>query len=166
MQTSRLILTVTLLAFLSGLTSSAQAADAGAIKVASIAEIEVEITNEDGTKEIKRTAVDQAVPGTEIIFTNIFENVSTQAASNIVLNNPIPNDMEYQGGSAKGKDSVIEFSIDGGKNFDVAENLKIEGEDGKERVALPKEYGHIRWTYKGQLAAGETSKVSFRAVIK
>ncbi|MFZ5502889.1 MAG: hypothetical protein ACOY3V_05090 [Pseudomonadota bacterium] len=166
MSISRLLLGTVLCALLSSVAWNAQAADVGAIKVKSIAETEVEVVNKDGKKEIKRTAVDKAIPGTEVIFTNVFENVSKQAATDIVINNPIPNDMEYRGGSAAGKDCVILFSIDGGTKFDSAENLKVKAEDGKERVALPKEYTNIRWTYKGQLAAGKSGEVSFRATIK
>jgi len=42
---------------------SAHAAD-GAIKVTSIAQIEVEVVDKKGKKTLKRTPVDKAVPGT------------------------------------------------------------------------------------------------------
>lgn len=165
MRISRLLLTANLLILLSGYSLAVQAAD-GAIKVKSVAKVEVTVVGKDGKKEIKRVSPDKAVPGTVVIFTDTFENVGGKTASGIVINNPIPNDMEYKGGSAFGKDCAIVFSADGGKTFGAAENLKVKGADGKQRNALPSEYTHIRWTYKGQLAAGKSGEVGFRAVIK
>lgn len=165
MRISNLLLTVTLFALLGSFSSGAQAAD-GAIKVKSIAQVEVEVTAKDGKKTLKRTLVEKAVPGTEVIYTTTFENVIDKPASNIVINNPIPNDSEYKAGSAFGKDCEILFSVDGGKKFGHAEELKIKDTEGKERTALSREYTHIRWIYKGQLAAGKFSEVGFRAVIK
>lgn len=165
MRISRLLLTTNLLILLGGFSLAAHAAD-GAIKVKSVAEIEVTVVGKDGKKEIKRASPEKAVPGTEVIFTNTFENISKKTASDIVINNPIPNNMEYKGGSAFGKDCAIVFSADGGKTFGAAENLTAKGADGTEHTALPRQYTHIRWSYKGQLAAGKSGEVGFLAVIK
>lgn len=163
MKSSRLLL-ATALMFI-GATLNAQAAD-GAIKVTSIAEVEVVTIGKDGKKSIKRTSPEKALPGTEVIFTNVFENVSNKAAGDIVINNPIPNNTFFKAGSATGKDTVITFSADGGKTLGLPEKIFIKGADGKSRVAAPNEYTNIRWAYKGQLAPGKSSEVSFRAVIK
>lgn len=189
MRISRLLFTTMLLTLLGGYSLAVQAADGaikvpksaaagapeeheeaiwhdGAIKVTSIAEVEVVAAGKDGSKTVMRASPEKAVPGTEVIFTNTFENVSKKAASNIVINNPIPNDTTYKAGSAFGRDTVIVFSADGGKTFDTADKLKTKGADGRQRNALPGEYTHIRWTYKGQLTPGKTGEVGFRAVIK
>lgn len=163
MKSSRLFL-ATALMFI-GATLNAQAAD-GAIKVTSIAEVEVVTIGKDGKKSVKRTSPEKAVPGTEVIFTNIFENISNKAVSEVVINNPIPANTFFKAGSATGKDTVITFSVDGGKTLGLPEKIFAKGVDGKSRAALPNEYTHIRWTYKGQLAPGKSSEVSFRAVIK
>ena len=165
MRMFNLLLTTTLFAMLGSFSSGAHAAD-GAIKLTSIAQVEVEVIDQKGKKTLKRAPVDKAVPGTEVIYTTTFENIGNKSASDIVINNPLPNDSEYKAGSAFGKDSEILFSADGGKKFGHAEELKIRGADGKERIALPKEYTHIRWTYKGQLAAGKSGEVGFRTVVK
>lgn len=165
MRISRLLLTTSLLALLGGVSLSAQAAD-GAIKVTSIAQVETEVTGMDGKKTRTLVPVEKAVPGTEVIYTTTFENHIGKTASNIVINNPIPEHTKYTAGSAFGKDCEIQFSADGGKHFAVAENLKIKGSDGVERTALPKEYTDIRWIYKGQLAPGKSGEVGFRSVIK
>lgn len=163
MRISNLILT-TILATLFGSLSLSAYAD-GAISVQSIAQIEVQVTGKDGKKTLQRQPVEKAIPGTEIIFTNKFENVSAKAASDIVINNPVPDNTTYKAGSAFGQDCATLFSVDGGKTFGVAESLKVKAEDGTEHTALPKEYTHIRWTYKKQLPAGKSSEVGFRATI-
>jgi uncharacterized repeat protein (TIGR01451 family) len=165
MRISRLLLATTLLALLGTFVSAAHAADSP-IKVTSIAQIEVEVTGADGKKTLKRTPPDKAVPGTVVIYTNTFENTGKKPADNIVINNPIPNDSEYVAGSAFGKDCEILFSVDGGKKFGHAEELKIKDAQGNVRTALAREYTHIRWNLKVQLGAGKSGEVGFRATIK
>lgn len=146
--------------------SSPIAQAAGAINIQSVAETEVEVTGQNGQKMLKRAPVDKAVPGTVVIFTTTFENTGKKPAGNIVIHNPIPNDTEYQAGSAFGENTAITFSVDGGKSFDVAESLKVKAADGTQHIAPAKAYTHIRWTYKGQLAVGGNSKVGFKAAIQ
>lgn len=159
------LLAAAMLALLAGISQGAFAAEE-AIKVTSIAQTEVEVIGKDGKKTLKRTPVAKAVPGTEVIYTTTFENTIDKPAGNISINNPVPEHTEYKAGSAFGKDCEILFSVDGGKTFGHAEDLKVTGEDGKKRTALPREYTHIRWNYRAQLAPGKSAEVGFRAVIK
>lgn len=163
MKMTRFWCAAALLAGLSGVSLGAQAAT-GAIKVTSIVETDVEVLKA-GKKELKRVPVTKAVPGTEVIFTTRFENVSEKTATGVTINNPIAKEVEYKAGSAFGADCEIVFSVDNGKTFASAESLKIQAAEA-ERNALPKEYTNVRWSYKGQLAAGKASEVGFRAVIK
>ncbi len=166
MRIVNLLLTTTLLALLSSFSFNVHAAE-GAIKLTSIAQVEIEVTDKKGNKTLKRSTVTKAVPGTEVIYTTTFKNVINKPVDkNFVIDNPIPNDSEYKGGSAFGPDCEILFSVDGGKQFGHAEELKIKDADGKERTALAKEYTHIRWIYKKELAAGKSGEVGFRAAIK
>lgn len=164
MRISRLLF-LTLIGLLGSASLSALAAE-DAIKLTSIAQVEIEVTGKDGKKTLTLAPVEKAVPGTEVIYTTTFENRINKAAENIVISNPIPNHTKYTAGSAFGKDCEIQFSVDGGKSFAVAENLKIKGASGEERTALPKEYTDIRWIYKGKLAPGKSGEVGFRSVIK
>jgi len=166
MRIANYLLTTISLALLGNLSSIAHAADQGAIRITSIAQIEVEVTDAKGKKILKRTPVETAIPGTEVIYSNIFENIIKKPVSNIVIDNPIPNASIYKAGSAYGKKCEIVFSIDGGKTFGHADELKIKGPDGNSRAALPKEYTNIRWTYKGKLGAGKKGEVGFRAIVK
>jgi len=159
-----LLLTATLIAILGSVSPNTRAAD-GPIKLKNIAQTEIEVTDKKGKKSLKRTPVEKALPGSEVIFTTIMENTIDKSIGNIVINNPIPNGTEYKSGSVFGKDCEILFSIDG-KDFAHAEDLKTIDVDGKERIALPKEYKHIRWMLKDSLDAGQTHEVGFRATIK
>lgn len=165
MRKSRLLPIVHLLLLLGAASFNVAAADAG-IRIASIAETEIEVVASDGRKEIRRTALDRAIPGTEVIYTNRFENLSGKPAQELVIDNPIPKETAYKAGSAFGKDTQITFSADGGKTFDVAAKLKVDGADGRQRVARPDEYTHIRWTRPGRFAAGNAGEVGFRAVVR
>lgn len=163
---SRLLLTAALLATLGSFSTGVQAVGDDAIKVTSIAEVETVVTGKDGNKMRKRSPVQKAVPGTEVIYTTTFKNLIKKPVGNIVIDNPIPNASVYKVGSAFGKDCDIQFSVDGGKTFGHAEELTIKEADGKTHPALAKEYTNIRWIYKKQLAAGKSGEVGFSASIK
>lgn len=136
----------------------------GAINISSIAEMEIEAVNEDGEKELKRIPVETAVPGDEIIYTTTFENIINKPAGNIAITNPVPNDTTFR--RADGANTDINFSVDGGKQYASADKLSVKTQQGNNRAAVPADYTHVRWFYKGELGVGETSEVSFRAVIK
>lgn len=137
----------------------------GAVEVKSIAEVEVEVVNAKGKKELKRQPVEKAVPGTEVIYTTTFKNLVAKPVGNIALTNPIPNNTTYKAGSASGTHTDITYSLNG-KDYAPLDALKVKGKDGKERAALPAEISHIRWTYRGDLPVGKTGEISFRTVIK
>ncbi len=138
---------------------------AGQVEIKTVAEREVEtVTN--GKKEIRRMPVAKAVPGDEIVYTTTFRNLAAKPVGDIVITNPVPNDSLYKADSASGANTVITFSADGGKQYAAPGQLAVKTKDGKTRAALPGDYTHIRWTYKGELGAGKSGEVSFRAVIK
>jgi uncharacterized repeat protein (TIGR01451 family) len=139
---------------------------ANAVELKSMAEVEVEVVNSKGKKELKRQPVEKAVPGTEVIYTTTFKNISDKPVGNIALNNPVPANTAYKGGSAFGPNTDITYSIDGGKTWGTPDKLKVKLPDGKERPALPSEYTHIRWVYKGELGVGKSGDVGFRVVIQ
>lgn len=165
MRPFRLLLAATSILLLGCFSLGLRAAETS-IRVTSSAETEVEVIDGEGRKQIKRTSLERALPGTEVIFTNRFENLGGKAARDIVIDNPIPRDTGYKAGSAFGKDKLIAFSADGGKTFNSPASLTVRAADGRQRVALPDEYTHIRWTHLGQLGAGKSGEVGFRAVVR
>ena len=67
-----------------------QGPQGGYIEFKNVAEIETEVKGADGKVELKRGPVATAVPGTAIIYTSTFKNISNAPASKITINNPIP----------------------------------------------------------------------------
>jgi uncharacterized repeat protein (TIGR01451 family) len=141
-------------------------AQSNPILLKNVAETEVEVRNSQGVVEKKRVPVDKAIPGTEVIYTTTFTNNGAKPAGNIVITNPVPANTTYVAGSAFGDNTDVTFSIDSGKTYLPADKLRVRTADGRERAAVPANYTHIRWTYRGELAPARTGTASFRAVIK
>jgi uncharacterized repeat protein (TIGR01451 family) len=136
------------------------------ILVKSIAETEVEVKNAQGGVEKKRVLLTKAAPGDEVIYTTTFTNQGTKPAGNVVIANPVPANTAYVGGSAFGDNTAITYSVDGGKTYAAPDKLNIKTPEGRERPALPGEYTHIRWAYKGELAPAKTGSAGFRVLVK
>ena len=136
------------------------------ILVKNVAETEVAKKNAQGVVEKVRVPLDKAPPGTEVIYTTTFTNNGSKAANNIAITNPVPQNTTYVGASAFGDNTDVTFSIDGGKTYGTADKLRVKTPEGRERAALPTDYTHIRWTYRGDLAPARTGTAGFRAVIK
>lgn len=107
-----------------------------------------------------------ALPGDIMMYTITFENIGSDPAEGIVINDPVPNNSKYRINSASGKNTKISFSIDGGKNFGNPDDLVVKDKNGKEWKAKPDAYTHIRWVYNKSLAPGKKAEVSFKTQIK
>lgn len=138
----------------------------GHIKLTSVASVEKETINEEGKKEIRMIPAEKVIPGTEVIFTTYYENVSKETVENAVITNPVPEHMIFLEGSATGSGTVIKYSIDGGKTYDTPAKLFILDGVGRKFAARPQDYTHIRWTFESPLASGAKGEVSFKAVLE
>jgi len=137
-----------------------------AIELKTMAEIEVTEIDAQGKKKIKRTPATLVVPGTEVIYTITATNKGTKAAANINVKDPIPKDMVYVDGSAQGKNTVINFSVDDGKTYASPKKLTVKNSQGKPIPAAAKDYTNIRWTFKSELKPKQSASVWFRARVK
>ena len=122
--------------------------------------------DKDGKATYEYIEPKTALPGDVMLYTISFENISSESAEAIVINDPIPNNSKYRMASAVGKNTTISFSIDGGKNFGNPEQLIVKDKNGKEWTAKPESYTHIRWNYNKPLAPGGKGEVSFKTQIK
>ena len=102
------------------------------------------------------------VPGDVVIYTTTIENISGEAADDIVVTSPVPEHLSYVAGSAFGPGMLIEFSVDGGVTYAAAEELTVN-EDGQSRAATAEDYTHIRFELQDHLAAGAQGIARFRA---
>jgi uncharacterized repeat protein (TIGR01451 family) len=148
------------------LTTLHAVAAPGDISFDSIAEVEVETVTEKGEKVMKRQPATVIVPGTIVIYSNKITNNGTETAEGIVINNPVPEQMEYLAGSAVGTNTEITYSADGGNSFNNPEKLTVKNPGGTMRPAEPREYTHIMWVLGTPLPPGGEDMVEFRTRVK
>lgn len=125
----------------------------------------VETQNNKGTSKIEWVAPDNVVPGDKVGYRISFNNTGEQAADDIVLNNPIPENTIYVEDSARGANTNIHFSVDGGQQFAKPEQLFVEV-NGKKVPATAKDYTHVRWTLTSALPAGKEGSVQYVVQVK
>jgi hypothetical protein len=65
-----------------------------------------------------------------------------------------------------GPGAEVSYSVDGGRSFERAEYLTVQGPDGRLRPAVAADYTDIRWQLKNSLKANSVAFVRFRALVK
>lgn len=144
------------------LISVAYAQGSGHLKLTTVVQKEQVTTTESGEQKKELVAATTVLPGDSVIYTIAFENVSDESAANVIITNPVPENLTYEAGSAFGPGAVIEFSVDGGAFYAAAADL-IVTENGEIRGAQPADYTHIRWVMQNDLAVGAQGIARFRA---
>ena len=163
-QKQKLIVILTFFAF-SVMVSLNAYAEEGAIRFSNNAFKQVITKNADGSVKYDYVEPKLVLPDDVVLYEIVFENVSKQDVSNIVINNPIANNSKYRGNSATGDATEIAYSVDG-KSFAAADSLTVKDKTGKSWQAKPEDYTAIRWIYKKALKPGEKSKVTYKTTIK
>jgi uncharacterized repeat protein (TIGR01451 family) len=124
---------------------------------------EVESKTSAGKSETKLVPAAVVVPGDKILFVMGYKNAGAKPAGNVVITNPVPNEVQYVHAEDSGQPVV---SIDGGKTFGNLASLKIKNPDGSIRAARASDVTHVRWQILRTLIPGETGQVSFRGLLK
>lgn len=140
-------------------------ADSGSIAIKAIAEVELQTVRE-GREISKLVPADRVVSGDWVIYTLEVRNTAATTVRAPTVTYPVPEHMSYVAESAVGPATEISYSVDGGRSFDAAENLKIQDADGQLRPAGAADYTHIRWQFKNSLKANSVAFVRFRARVK
>lgn len=134
------------------------------ISVSMKAEQEIIVNN-----QAKRIAIDKVASEDVVVYTISYVNSGNEAATNAVLDDPIPRGTVYVNGSAFGNDADVTFSIDGGKTFKKPSLLtyEIKMPNGKveKKTASPEQYTDIRWTIS-KVPAGGKGQVGFKVKVK
>ena len=139
---------------------------AGDIRFTSTAEVEVTKVSANGENVLVRQPATLLQPGEIAIYTNLFTNHGQQPAEKVVVDNPVPENTEYLGGSATETGYAVTFSVDKGKSFGQPQELTVPDGKGGQRQAEPSEYTNIRWTMQAPLQPGATGVVEFRVRVK
>ena len=119
------------------------------IKIALVAEREVTITGEAGTTT-RRIPTDTIEPGAIVFYTLHILNEGKAPASNVVVNNPIPEGGVYVSGSAGGANSIVSVSVDHGETF----KPEMAG-------VLPESITDLRW-HLNTIAGKESRQLYFQ----
>jgi uncharacterized repeat protein (TIGR01451 family) len=143
--------------------AGAQARNPIAIKA--VAEVELR-TIEQGRETAKLVPADRVVPGDRLFYTLEVRNTDGAVVAAPAVTYPIPEHMQYVADSAVGPGAEVSFSVDGGRSFDSAENLKIRSPEGMLRAAVAADYTDIRWQLKKNLKGHAVAFVRFRVLVK
>jgi uncharacterized repeat protein (TIGR01451 family) len=136
------------------------------ISMATEKEVTVIKNGQKVTTKVNATKISQ---GDVMFYTMTYTNSGDEAATSVVLDDPIPPGTVYLPGSAFGAGAEITFSIDGGKSYAKPALLvyEVKRPDGsiEKQTASPDEYTNIRWEVK-VIQPGETGKVGFQVKVK
>lgn len=127
---------------------------------------EVEVKDDKGNVTKKLEPLERAVPGQEVVQVLTYRNTGKEPATNVVVNNPVAKELSYVAGSAKGNNSSVVVSVDGGKKFGPLETLTIKNADGTLRPATSSDVTNIRWTITAAVKSGAEGSVTYRAVVR
>ncbi len=125
----------------------------------------VEKQQDNGTSKMEWVTPDNIIPGDKVGYRISFKNTGDKPAADIVLNNPVPENTVYVDNSARGANTKVVFSVDGGKKFANPEQLFVEV-SGKKVPATAKDYTHVRWTLSSALPAGKEGSVQYVVQVK
>lgn len=140
----------------------ASAQDVGHLNVRTVVQKEEVFVNDAGETERRLVPANTVVPGEAVVYTITFTNISDEAAENVVITNPISENLTYVDGSAFGAGMVIQFSVDGGQSFGEPDELTV-ATNGDQRPARAEDFTHVRWVMQSELNAGDQGMASFRA---
>jgi uncharacterized repeat protein (TIGR01451 family) len=130
-----------------------------------------EVVTKKGVQQFRKVVpAKKAAPGEILTYTVAYSNKGDEAATNVVIDDPVPAGASYVANSATGDGSEITFSNDGGRtyarpvmlffNYRLPSSQKVE-----RRVATPDQYTHVRWTV-AKVAPGTSGQLTFQVKIK
>jgi uncharacterized repeat protein (TIGR01451 family) len=117
----------------------------------------------------KKVPADTINSGDVIFYTLSYVNSGDIAATNAVVDDPIPKGTVYVDGSAFGNGAEITFSVDQGKTFKkpslLTYEVKLPSGKIEKRIISPEEYTNIRWNLSVVPAHG-SGEVGFQVRVK
>lgn len=108
------------------------------------------------------------LPGDVVLYRLVFTNVSAKRVRNVEFTDPLPESLQYVGGStaADRDDVIVDYSIDGGGNYEVRPMIsEIVNGEHVEKPAPPERYTHIRWRVRGWVEPGAKVSAEFQAML-
>lgn len=124
--------------------------------------VERQVVRSDGKSAMVLEKPDMVSPGDQLVFVVRYKNVGDATASNLVVTNPLPPAIVFNGTS----DGLEIVSTDGGKSWGSLRSLRIALPDGTARTANMADVTHIKWNLNQPLTAGSGGKLIFRGIVK
>ena len=128
-----------------------------------------DIVVKNGKKMLRLEPAQTFSPNQVIVYTVHYANKGDEAATNAVIEDPIPKGTAYIPESAQKDISEPLFSIDHGKTYNKPTLLSYETRlsNGKieRHVASSGQYTNIRWVLK-EIPAGSGGKLRFKVRVK
>ncbi|MEM7363960.1 MAG: hypothetical protein AAF525_08030 [Pseudomonadota bacterium] len=127
------------------------------------------VVEEEGQKVTRWVNASDVEPGEKLRYTVRYVNVGDEPATDVRIENPIPELTVYVTDSASGEGSSIVYSADGGSTYDAADQVTYEvrvfGGGTDRRPASPDRYTNIRWLIN-EIQPGSTGEVSFVVLVQ
>tara|TARA_R110002072_G_scaffold1598_6_gene13605 strand:- start:31951 stop:32433 length:483 start_codon:yes stop_codon:yes gene_type:complete len=129
-----------------------------------------EIVVEENGQEVTRwVEAEDIEPGQKLRYTVRYLNVGDEPATEVRIENPIPDLTVYISDSASGVGSKIVFSADGGQNYGAPDEVTYEvavfGGGKDRRQASSDRYTNIRWLIE-EVPPGSAGEVSFVVLVQ
>ncbi|MBL4682396.1 MAG: DUF11 domain-containing protein [Pseudomonadales bacterium] len=124
---------------------------------------------EEGQNVTRWVEASDVLPGEKLRYTVKYINVGDEPATEIRIENPIPELTVYVIDSASGVGTTIVFSADGGENYNPKDEVTYEvavfGGGKDTRKASADRYTNIRWLID-QVEPGIAGEVSFEVTVQ
>ena len=119
----------------------------------------------DGTAIVEFERADRVQPGDALVYKLNYTNGTADTIQNAKLVMAVPAEVIYNENSAAGENTSVAFSTDGGQSFFPRGELTVSS-DGAPRAATSDDITHIRWSFSGEIVAGEAGTVTYGAVVR
>jgi hypothetical protein len=116
----------------------------------------------DGKAKVELRAAESVSPGDKLVFILTYRNETQRAVPDVVITNPVPAPVVYEGAAA----AAAEVSVDGGRTWGPIGSLRIADANGQSRQAMSFDVTHIRWALGRPVPPGASGRVSFRGVVR
>ena len=127
------------------------------------------IIEENGLEVTRWVDAQEVLPGEKLKYTVRYVNLGDEPATQVRIENPIPELSVYVTDSAAGEGTTIVFSADGGAQYSSPEQVTYEvavfGGGKDRRPATTERFTNIRWLIE-QVPPGSTGEVSFQVLVQ
>jgi len=127
------------------------------------------LVEENGQNVTRWVEAEDIEPGEKLKYTVTYVNVGDEPATEVKIENPIPELTVYVDETASGEGSKIVYSADGGESYsargEVTYEVTVFGGGTDRRPANADRFTNIRWLIE-QVPPGDRGEVSFQVIVQ